>query len=76
MAAAGVRLVAIETQPSVREASVVLELLREWPDLRAWLSFTTSVRYCTRTTFPYSTNMNMNMNTRHMQTLIEYSRVK
>ncbi|XP_034386672.1 homocysteine S-methyltransferase YbgG isoform X3 [Cyclopterus lumpus] len=39
LAAAGADLVALETIPSIKEASALLELLREFPDCRAWLSF-------------------------------------
>ncbi|XP_014470952.1 PREDICTED: homocysteine S-methyltransferase YbgG-like [Dinoponera quadriceps] len=35
----GVDLLAIETIPCEREADAVVELLREFPDTRAWLSF-------------------------------------
>ncbi|KAM8875285.1 homocysteine S-methyltransferase isoform 1-T3 [Spinachia spinachia] len=39
VAAAGADLVALETIPSIKEAAALLELLREFPDTRAWLSF-------------------------------------
>jgi len=35
----GVDLLAIETIPCVREAEAVIDLLKEFPDSRAWLSF-------------------------------------
>ncbi|XP_011698329.1 PREDICTED: selenocysteine Se-methyltransferase-like [Wasmannia auropunctata] len=35
----GVDLLAIETIPCVREAEAIVELLKEFPDTRAWLSF-------------------------------------
>lgn len=35
----GVDLLAMETIPCVREAEAVVELLKEFPDTRAWLSF-------------------------------------
>ncbi|MGH7562655.1 MAG: homocysteine S-methyltransferase [Gemmatimonadales bacterium] len=40
LVAAGPDLLAIETIPSPDEAVVVLELLREWPAIEAWVSFT------------------------------------
>jgi homocysteine S-methyltransferase len=40
LVAAGPDLLAIETIPSPDEALLVLELLRAWPDVRAWVSFT------------------------------------
>ncbi|XP_029285471.1 homocysteine S-methyltransferase 1 isoform X1 [Cottoperca gobio] len=39
LAAAGVDLVAFETIPSLKEAQALLELLREFPNTNAWLSF-------------------------------------
>lgn len=36
---AGVDLLALETIPSRQEARALLELLGEWPDARAWMSF-------------------------------------
>ncbi|XP_008405874.1 homocysteine S-methyltransferase isoform X1 [Poecilia reticulata] len=39
LAAAGADLVAFETIPSIKEAQAVVELLREFPDCNAWLSF-------------------------------------
>lgn len=36
---AGVDLLALETIPCVEEADALVELLREFPDARAWLSF-------------------------------------
>lgn len=41
---AGVDLLAIETIPAVGEALAVLELLREFPSTKAWLSFSCKVR--------------------------------
>ncbi|KYQ52661.1 Homocysteine S-methyltransferase ybgG [Trachymyrmex zeteki] len=35
----GVDLLAIETIPCVREAEAIIDLLKEFPDTRAWLSF-------------------------------------
>ncbi|KAF0042605.1 hypothetical protein F2P81_006137 [Scophthalmus maximus] len=39
LAAAGADLIAIETIPSVKEAEALVELLREFPNSKAWLSF-------------------------------------
>ncbi|XP_056271343.1 homocysteine S-methyltransferase YbgG isoform X2 [Pseudoliparis swirei] len=36
---AGADLVAMETIPSIKEAAALLELLREFPETRAWLAF-------------------------------------
>jgi homocysteine S-methyltransferase len=41
LAAGGPDLIALETFPSVDEAVLVLDLLRRWPALRAWVSFST-----------------------------------
>ncbi|KAF5894651.1 homocysteine S-methyltransferase YbgG-like, partial [Clarias magur] len=37
--AAGADLLALETIPSLKEAEALVELLREFPDAKAWLSF-------------------------------------
>ncbi|XP_008291541.1 homocysteine S-methyltransferase 1 [Stegastes partitus] len=39
LAAAGADLIAFETIPSIKEAEALVELLREFPDCKAWLSF-------------------------------------
>ncbi|CAJ1059838.1 homocysteine S-methyltransferase [Xyrichtys novacula] len=39
LAAAGVDLIAFETIPSIKEAEAVVELLKEFPNCDAWLSF-------------------------------------
>ncbi|XP_030646944.1 homocysteine S-methyltransferase 1 [Chanos chanos] len=39
LAAAGADLIAMETIPSLKEAEALVELLREFPDCKAWLSF-------------------------------------
>ncbi|XP_038159857.1 homocysteine S-methyltransferase YbgG [Cyprinodon tularosa] len=39
LAAAGADLIAFETIPSIKEVQAVVELLREFPDCNAWLSF-------------------------------------
>lgn len=43
LAAAGVDLIAFETIPSIKEAEAVVELLREFPNSKAWLSFSCKV---------------------------------
>lgn len=43
LAAAGSDLIAFETIPSVKEAEALVELLREFPDSKAWLSFSCKV---------------------------------
>lgn len=43
LAAAGADLLAFETIPSIKEAQAVAELLREFPDSAAWLSFSCKV---------------------------------
>jgi homocysteine S-methyltransferase len=40
LVAAGPDLLALETIPSPEEAVLVLDLLRAWPEVRAWVSFT------------------------------------
>ncbi|KAG5275558.1 hypothetical protein AALO_G00121690 [Alosa alosa] len=39
LVAAGADLIAMETIPSFKEAEALVELLREFPDTKAWLSF-------------------------------------
>ncbi|KAM7410495.1 hypothetical protein PAMA_001777 [Pampus argenteus] len=39
LAAAGADLIAFETIPSIKEAEALVELLREFPNSKAWLSF-------------------------------------
>ncbi|KAL3047859.1 hypothetical protein OYC64_021928 [Pagothenia borchgrevinki] len=39
LAAAGADFVAFETIPSLKEAKALVDLLREFPDVKAWLSF-------------------------------------
>lgn len=43
LAAAGADLVAFETIPSIKEAEALVELLREFPNSKAWLSFSCKV---------------------------------
>lgn len=49
LAAAGADLLAFETIPSIKEAQAVVELLREFPNSAAWLSFS-----CKVVKLPYS----------------------
>lgn len=42
LAAGGVDLLALETFPSAEEAILVLDLMRGWPEMTAWVSFSTS----------------------------------
>lgn len=46
LAAAGADLLAFETIPSIKEAEALVELLREFPDSSAWLSFSCKVTVC------------------------------
>ncbi|MEQ2213300.1 hypothetical protein XENOCAPTIV_012610, partial [Xenoophorus captivus] len=39
LVAAGADLIAFETIPSIKEAQAIVELLKEYPDCRAWLAF-------------------------------------
>lgn len=41
---AGIDLFAIETLPALKEALVLCELLKEFPDKKAWITFTCKVR--------------------------------
>lgn len=43
LAAAGADLVAFETIPSIKEAEALVELLREFPNSKAWLAFSCKV---------------------------------
>ena len=43
LAGAGIRVVALETLPALSEALALLELLREFPDLKAWVTFSCKV---------------------------------
>lgn len=43
LAAAGADLIAYETIPSIKEAEALIELLREFPNSKAWLSFSCKV---------------------------------
>lgn len=42
-------LIAFETIPSIKEAEALVELLREFPNSKAWLSFSCKVNHCYRT---------------------------
>lgn len=47
LAAAGADLIAFETIPSIKEAEALVELLREFPDSKAWLSLSCKVTTAT-----------------------------
>jgi len=51
LAAAGADLIAFETIPSIKEAEAVAELLREFPNSNAWLSFSCKVKTIVRSFF-------------------------
>lgn len=40
---AGIKQFAFETIPSKKEAEAVVELLKEYPDVKAWISFSCKV---------------------------------
>lgn len=44
LVAAGVDLLAIETIPAQMEAEVLVELIKDFPRVQAWLSFSSKVR--------------------------------
>ncbi|XP_029906326.1 homocysteine S-methyltransferase 1 [Myripristis murdjan] len=46
LVAAGADLIAFETFPSIKEAEAVVELLREFPNAKAWLSFSCKDERC------------------------------
>lgn len=41
---AGVDLLALETIPCQEEAEMLVELIKEWPQMKAWLAFSCKVR--------------------------------
>lgn len=41
----GVDLLAIETIPALGEAEILMELIKEFPSQKAWLSFQCKVRF-------------------------------
>lgn len=47
---AGVDVLAVETIPAVEEALAILELLREFPETKAWVTFSCKVRLADRHT--------------------------
>lgn len=47
LAAAGADLIAFETIPSIKEAEALVELLREFPDSKAWLALSCKVTTAT-----------------------------
>ncbi|XP_075901267.1 homocysteine S-methyltransferase YbgG [Nelusetta ayraudi] len=54
LAAAGADLLAFETIPSIKEAQAVAELLREFPDSAAWLSFSCKDGRCISDGSPFT----------------------
>lgn len=42
---AGVDLLALETIPCQEEAEMLVEMLREYPTIKAWLAFSCKVNY-------------------------------
>lgn len=44
---AGVDILALETIPCVAEAEMLVELIKEYPNIKAWLSFSCSVSITT-----------------------------
>ncbi|XP_075938988.1 homocysteine S-methyltransferase [Anarhichas minor] len=54
LAASGADLVAFETIPSIKEATALLELLREFPDSKAWLSFSCKDGRCVSDGSPFT----------------------
>lgn len=54
LAAAGADLLAFETIPSIKEAQAVAELLREFPDSAAWLSFSCKDARCISDGSPFT----------------------
>ncbi|KAK1796758.1 hypothetical protein P4O66_009773 [Electrophorus voltai] len=46
LVAAGADLIAMETIPSLKEAEALVELLREFPDTKAWLAFSCKDAQC------------------------------
>ncbi|KAM4629654.1 homocysteine S-methyltransferase YbgG [Polymixia lowei] len=46
LAAAGADVIALETIPSIKEAEALVELLREFPNSKAWLAFSCKDRKC------------------------------
>ncbi|KAG7513387.1 hypothetical protein JOB18_006567 [Solea senegalensis] len=54
LAAAGADLIAFETIPSLKEASALVELLREFPNSKAWLSFSCKDGRCISDGSPFT----------------------
>lgn len=42
---AGVDLLALETIPCQEEAEMLVELIKEYPNIKAWLAFSCKVRF-------------------------------
>ncbi|KAK2835946.1 hypothetical protein Q5P01_016430 [Channa striata] len=54
LAAAGADLIALETMPSIKEAEALVELLREFPNSKAWLSFSCKDGRCISDGSPFT----------------------
>ncbi|XP_039984195.1 homocysteine S-methyltransferase YbgG [Xiphias gladius] len=54
LAAAGADLIAFETIPSLKEAEALVELLREFPNSKAWLSFSCKDGRCISDGSPFT----------------------
>ncbi|KAE8294432.1 hypothetical protein D5F01_LYC07385 [Larimichthys crocea] len=54
LAAAGADLVAFETIPSIKEAEALVELLREFPNSKAWLAFSCKDGKCISDGSPFT----------------------
>ena len=39
----GIDLIAVETMPALKEVEAIVKLLREFPNLRAWVTFSSKV---------------------------------
>ncbi|KAM6963116.1 homocysteine S-methyltransferase YbgG [Aplochiton taeniatus] len=59
LVAAGPDLIAMETIPSIKEAEALVELLREFPNSRAWLSFSCKDGRCISDGSPFIEAVNM-----------------
>ncbi|XP_054459359.1 homocysteine S-methyltransferase YbgG [Anoplopoma fimbria] len=54
LSAAGADFIALETIPSIKEASALMELLREFPESKAWLSFSCKDGRCISDGSPFT----------------------
>lgn len=59
---AGVDLLALETIPCQEEAEMLCDLLRDYPTIKAWLSFSCKVTVTFRYTSRVSTNKSVSCN--------------